>query len=195
MAFHPRYWSRGRRATAPASTTTPSGTRTGRQEAAQHIQTDTRPQPHAEEPLDLDPQIRLVPPPGGLIMFSGAQMHSTVPNTSGKTRFSIDFRLVHLDDVRERAGGPQRGLGLHGNDAAGLPPRRRPGADARRPRRDVRNARGGTAGGAPVVRHPPSGIGHPRLGTGQSRALDASRSSFDALKDLRALGPGTLLAL
>ena len=45
-------------------------------------------------------------PPGGLVMFSGAQLHSTVPNTSGKTRFSIDFRLVNLDDVAERRGAP-----------------------------------------------------------------------------------------
>jgi len=29
-----------------------------------------------------------------------------VPNTSGYTRFSIDFRTVHLDDVREGVGAP-----------------------------------------------------------------------------------------
>ena len=56
--------------------------------------------------MELDPQIRLVSRPGGLIMFSGAQMHSTVPNTSGKTRFSIDFRLVNIDDVADRRGAP-----------------------------------------------------------------------------------------
>ena len=33
-------------------------------------------------------------------------MHSSVPNTSGVTRFSIDFRTVHLDDVVERNGAP-----------------------------------------------------------------------------------------
>jgi hypothetical protein len=31
-------------------------------------------------------------------------MHSTVPNTSGRTRFSIDFRTVNLDDVIARRG-------------------------------------------------------------------------------------------
>ncbi len=41
-----------------------------------------------------------------MIVFSGAQMHSTVPNTSGITRFSIDFRTVHFDDVVERRGAP-----------------------------------------------------------------------------------------
>jgi ectoine hydroxylase-related dioxygenase (phytanoyl-CoA dioxygenase family) len=54
--------------------------------------------------LDLDPQIRLIVPAGGMILFSGAQMHSSVPNTSGKTRFSIDFRVVHLDDAVSNQG-------------------------------------------------------------------------------------------
>ncbi len=40
------------------------------------------------------------------MVFSGAQMHSTVPNTSGSTRFSIDFRTVHLDDVIAQRGAP-----------------------------------------------------------------------------------------
>ena len=31
-------------------------------------------------------------------------MHSTVDNTSGRTRFSIDFRTVHRDDVLARRG-------------------------------------------------------------------------------------------
>ena len=39
-------------------------------------------------------------------MFSGAQLHSSVPNTSGKTRFSIDFRTVDLDDVIAKRGAP-----------------------------------------------------------------------------------------
>ncbi len=39
-------------------------------------------------------------------MFSAAQLHSSVPNVSGKTRFSIDFRTVHLDDVIAKRGAP-----------------------------------------------------------------------------------------
>ena len=41
-----------------------------------------------------------------MILFSGAQLHSTVPNVSGKTRFSIDFRTVNLDDVIAQRGAP-----------------------------------------------------------------------------------------
>ena len=40
------------------------------------------------------------------MLFSAAQLHSTVPNTCGVTRYSIDFRTVHLDDVCSRNGAP-----------------------------------------------------------------------------------------
>jgi hypothetical protein len=33
-------------------------------------------------------------------------LHSTVPNTAGRARFSIDFRTVHLHDVAARNGAP-----------------------------------------------------------------------------------------
>ena len=56
--------------------------------------------------MELDPQIRLICPVGGVILFSGAQMHSSVPNTSGVTRFSIDFRTIYLDDAAAKRGAP-----------------------------------------------------------------------------------------
>jgi hypothetical protein len=56
--------------------------------------------------MELDPQIRVILQPGAILLFSAAQMHSSVPNTSGRTRFSIDFRTVHLDDVVARRGAP-----------------------------------------------------------------------------------------
>ena len=78
----------------------------GRRDAAKYIASDERKQPHAEEPIELEPQLRVVCPPGGVILFSGAQLHSTVPNTSGRTRYSIDFRSVNLDDVADVQGAP-----------------------------------------------------------------------------------------
>jgi hypothetical protein len=74
--------------------------------AAQHVKTDTREQPKAQEPIEPEPQIRVLCPPGGVIIFSGAHLHETVPNTAGVTRFSIDFRTVHRDDVANRCGAP-----------------------------------------------------------------------------------------
>ena len=40
------------------------------------------------------------------MLFSGAQLHSSVPNTSGVTRFSIDFRVVNAKDIRSCNGAP-----------------------------------------------------------------------------------------
>jgi hypothetical protein len=105
MAFHPKYWSQGVR-NGSRDYNYDEWNRTSRLTAAQHVKTDTRKQPKAEEPMELDPQVRVIPPPGGIIVFSGAQMHSTVPNDSGKTRFSIDFRTVHLGDARAGLGAP-----------------------------------------------------------------------------------------
>jgi hypothetical protein len=73
--------------------------------AAQHVKSDTREQPKPQQPLD-PVTIRYLPPPGGVIVFSGAQLHETVPNTTDLARYSIDFRTVHLDDVRARRGAP-----------------------------------------------------------------------------------------
>jgi len=101
MAFHPRYWSEPVK-NGSADFNYYEWNSTGRSSAAQHIKTDTRKQPKPEQPMELDPQIRIVPEPGGVILFSAANMHSTVPNTSGKTRFSIDFRTVHVGDIKAK---------------------------------------------------------------------------------------------
>jgi hypothetical protein len=39
-----------------------------------------------------------------MMVFSGNQLHSSVPNSSGRTRFSIDFRVVDIDDVAAGRG-------------------------------------------------------------------------------------------
>jgi len=103
MAFHPKYWSQPVR-NSSREYNYYKWNKESRREAAKQIKTDSRKQPQAEEPIELEPQIRLVCEPGGIILFSGAYLHSTVPNTSGRTRFSIDFRSVHLDDVVSRTG-------------------------------------------------------------------------------------------
>jgi hypothetical protein len=105
MAFHPRYWDE----VVPNSSNTYNyyaWNRASRQSAAQHVKTDTREQPRPQAPLAPDPQVRVVAQVGGVMLFSAAQLHSTVPNTCGLTRFSIDFRTVHLDDVWNKAGAP-----------------------------------------------------------------------------------------
>ena len=105
MAFHPQYWNNPVR-NGSRRYNYYEWNRTSRLSAAQHIKTDTRDQPKPEEPVQLDPQVRVVPEAGGVMLFSGNQLHSTVPNTSGRTRFSIDFRTVNLDDVLLRREAP-----------------------------------------------------------------------------------------
>ena len=78
---------------------------------AAHVKTDTRVQPKAEEAMILNPDVRMICDVGGVYLFSAAHMHSTVPNTSGVVRYSIDFRTIHLDDV-------WAGVGAHNVDSA-----------------------------------------------------------------------------
>lgn len=105
MAFHPQYWSNPVR-NGSRRYNYYEWNRASRQTAAQHIKTDTRVQPKPEEPVQLEPHVRVVPEVGGVMLFSGNQLHSTVPNTSGRTRFSIDFRTVNIDDVVSRTEAP-----------------------------------------------------------------------------------------
>jgi serine/threonine protein kinase len=69
-----------------------------RVEAAKHVNSDTREQPKPREEVDPD-KIQIICPPAGLILFSGAHLHETAPNTSGIARYSIDFRTIHYGDA------------------------------------------------------------------------------------------------
>jgi hypothetical protein len=105
MAIHPRYWTQPLR-NSSSGYNYQKWNMESRHNAAQHVKADTRVQPRPEEPVELDPQFRLICEPGAAYQFSSAQLHSTVPNTSDLTRYSIDFRTVHLDDVWSRCGAP-----------------------------------------------------------------------------------------
>jgi hypothetical protein len=105
MAFHPQYFDRPVR-NSSASYDYEEWSKTGRQEAAKQVKKETRKQPQPEEPLELEPDVRVVTPSGGTLIFSAAQLHSTVPNTTSRTRFSIDFRTVNLDDLLEGVAAP-----------------------------------------------------------------------------------------
>jgi hypothetical protein len=48
----------------------------------------------------------VLPPPGGVLLFSGAQLHTSIPNTSGRARYSIDFRTVDVRDLLAGRGAP-----------------------------------------------------------------------------------------
>jgi len=105
MAFHPAYWDRPLK-NSSAGYNYHRWNQESRFNAAQFVKGDTRVQPKPEEEVELEPQLRVISNVGGVFLFSAAQLHSTVPNTSGKPRYSIDFRTVHLDDVLGKIGAP-----------------------------------------------------------------------------------------
>jgi len=45
-----------------------------------------------------------VTPVGGMLQFSGQHLYCSVPNDSDRTRFSIDFATVDVDDIRAGLG-------------------------------------------------------------------------------------------
>lgn len=105
FAFHQRYWNEP----VPNSSHEYNHyewNKVGRAQAAREVKADTRRQPKAQVPLELEPDVRIVCPPGGVLLFSGAHLHSTVPNTSGRSRFSIDFRTAHHDELATQGGAP-----------------------------------------------------------------------------------------
>jgi len=129
MAFHPYYWDHSVKNSSDKYNYQ-EWVKTSRFVAAQQVKTDTREQPKAQEEMRLDPQVRIVAPPGGPTIFSAAQMHSSIPNITKLTRISIDFRTVHIDDVKNCHGaanidshctGTTMGDYLRGSDLSHIP--------------------------------------------------------------------------
>jgi hypothetical protein len=102
LAFYPKYFHRAITNNSEIYNYA-EWNRRNRVEAAKHVKSDTREQPKPQEEVDADP-IKIICPPAGLILFSGAQLHETVPNTSGIARYSIDFRTVHYTDAVAHLG-------------------------------------------------------------------------------------------
>ncbi len=75
--------------------------------AATLTREDTRVQPRLTAEVNLGSELRIVAPVGGMLAFSGQQLHATVPNTSPVTRFSIDFRTVSRADLEMGLGAPR----------------------------------------------------------------------------------------
>ena len=105
MAFHPNYWSN------PVNNNSEiynyqEWNAKQRFDLKDKIKKDDRPQPKAQQTLELEPNTVIVAEPGSMILFSAAQLHSSVPNQTGKTRFSIDFRVVNRSDLAAQRGAP-----------------------------------------------------------------------------------------
>jgi len=51
-------------------------------------------------------ELAVLPAPGAVLLFSGAQLHTSIPNTSGRARYSVDFRTVDSRDLMAGLGAP-----------------------------------------------------------------------------------------
>jgi hypothetical protein len=51
-----------------------------------------------------DQELVILPAPGEVLLFSGNQLHASIPNTSGRARFSVDFRTVYVPDLMAGRG-------------------------------------------------------------------------------------------
>ena len=80
--------------------------RVGRQQAVGQTTVDTRKHPLPLAPVETRSDTRICGMPGDMFMFSAAHLHSTAPNVSGRTRFSLDFRTVNLDDIESGHSAP-----------------------------------------------------------------------------------------
>jgi hypothetical protein len=105
MSFFPEYWNK--------AVTNSSGDfdygewcRVGRTMAASQVMEDTRKHPLPLTTVETRSELRIAGTKGDVILFSAAQLHSTAPNQSGLTRFSIDFRTINLDDLDGGRGAP-----------------------------------------------------------------------------------------
>jgi hypothetical protein len=76
----------------------------GRKQAVEYVKIDSRKHPLPKEEIDEAKETRIVCRAAATLLFSGAQLHATIPNTSGLTRFSIDFRTVHVEDLLNKRG-------------------------------------------------------------------------------------------
>jgi hypothetical protein len=58
--------------------------------------------------IDHTPSVDVIPlpAPGQMLLFSGAQLHTSIPNSSGLARYSVDFRTVDTRDLRAGLGAP-----------------------------------------------------------------------------------------
>lgn len=102
MSFHPDFWQRETTNTSHEFDAY-EWNKSARRDAAMFIKSDPRPHPHLDG-QGPGSELRIVGEAGSILTFSAAQLHATVPNTAEHTRFSFDFRTVHLDDVVAHAG-------------------------------------------------------------------------------------------
>lgn len=104
MAFFPDYFERPL-PNSSADFDYGEWTTFGRSAAISQSNVDTRKHPLPMAPVEAE-EFRYGAAAGDTLVFSASHLHATAPNTSGKTRFSIDFRTVNESDLAASRGAP-----------------------------------------------------------------------------------------
>ncbi len=78
---------------------------TQRLTAAQNVTKDEQARPGAIDHKAAQ-ELIVLPSPGAVLLFAGAQLHTSIPNTSGRARYSVDFRTVDARDLLADRGAP-----------------------------------------------------------------------------------------
>lgn len=105
LLFYPEYWAEE----APNTSDTfdySEWVSEGRKLAESQVKNDTRNHPLPLSDMSHAHKLVYSSRAGDTLFFSAHHMHGTLPNTSEETRFSIDFRIVTLDDL-ESSQGPE----------------------------------------------------------------------------------------
>lgn len=84
-----------------------------RANTATQIGREVQSRPHAIDHAP-DHELVLLPKPGSILLFSANQLHRSIPNTSGMSRYSIDFRTVDAVDLTEGRGASFVDVGCTG---------------------------------------------------------------------------------
>lgn len=75
-----------------------------RNKAVKNIVKEDRVHPLPLEEIDSSAEVRFAGNSADLMVFSGTHLHATVPNRTQVTRFSVDFRLFHVEEVSGKGG-------------------------------------------------------------------------------------------
>jgi len=75
-----------------------------RHRAKENLKEEARVHPVPLGQINTSSELRVAGNMGDMLVFSGSHLHGTVPNYTQRTRFSVDFRLMHLDDLKHKRG-------------------------------------------------------------------------------------------
>ncbi|MEE3505307.1 hypothetical protein QN399_03335 [Pseudomonas sp. 10C3] len=85
--------------------------------AQKNVIEELRVHPIPLEDISTASEIRIAANAGEILTFSGSHLHGTVPNYTEQTRFSIDFRLVHIADLLSQRGAVNVDSGVADTEA------------------------------------------------------------------------------